>query len=252
MGLATKLILKIFMTTINLSIPKNSQLLIEMGKNLDFQSPFYQIKKTVCEKIPLAKLLNINKEKIYQYIKKTVGQKVKKNEIIAQRKGFLSEKKIVSPIDGEIIEINHENGEMIIAYQSKDNKTKNCFFKGVVKEIKNNIVSVQIKNGVKIPLDEVNLQAGGEIFFYRSDSLFFQISEEDIKDKIVITEKLTSHVNLKCETLGCSGFLFIEKEEKPSIPYGRLNNIKYLKRIIDNNLKYCLFSNIDQFVVFYH
>lgn len=240
------------MTTINLSIPKNSQLLIEMGKNLDFQSPFYQIKKTLREKIPLAKLLNIDADKIYRYIKKAVGQKVRKNEIVAQRKGFFLEKKIFSPIDGEIVEINHENGEMIIAYQSKDNKIKNCFFKGVVKEIKNNIVTVQIKNGLKILLNEVNLQAGGEIFFYKSDSLFFQISEEDIKDKIVITEKLTSHVNLKCETLGCSGFLFVEKEKRPSIPFGRFNSTNDFKRIIDNNFKYCLFSNIDQFVVFYH
>lgn len=236
---------------INLLIPNNAELLLHEGDVVDFDQPFYQVKKTGQQKILISQLLNVRKEKIFQYLKKTVGQKVKKNEILAVKKGLIFEKKVISPFDGEVLEINHETGEIVLAYDLKDEEIKKCFFKAKVKEIKKNSVALEIKKGLSVSLKEGVGQAGGPVFNFIKDDLFFQITEEEIKNKIILIESLKSYITMKCEALGVSGFIFIKKDDKPVIPYGQILNSNDFKKAIDSHYHYCLFSEIDQLAVFY-
>lgn len=236
---------------INLSIPNNAEILVHEGDAVDFDQPLYQVKKTGQKKIVISQILDVKKDKIFHYLKKTVGQKVKKNELLALKKGFIFEKKIISPLDGEVLEINHETGEIVLTYDLTDEEIKKCFFKGKIKDIKKKSLALEIKKGLSVPLKEVVGQTGGQVFNFINENLFFQITEEEIKNKIILIESLKSYITMKCEALGVNGFIFIKKDDKPFISYGQILNPNDFKKAIDGNYHYCLFSEIDQLAIFY-
>lgn len=237
---------------INLTIPKNVNLLLKKGENVNFQTPFYQINLTQEKTINVAEKLGINKNKIFQYLKIAVGQKVYKNEVLALKKGFFSEKKIIAPMDSLIKEINHETGSITLLHQSEKNKIHKCFFNGLVKEIKNDKITIQLKEAIAYPLKQCQKESGGEVFYFKSENLFFEINEEKINNKIIIVENLKPFISIKCEALGARGFIFLKGEPQTELPFAIIKKIDDFNKINNENRPFCLFSQNDQKVVFYH
>jgi hypothetical protein len=81
---------------ISIQIPKNDKLLITKGQKVDFMTPFAVKKSSSTVRVPITEMLGVKPEKIYKLVQKTIGQEIKKDEVIAEEKNIFNSKKYIS------------------------------------------------------------------------------------------------------------------------------------------------------------
>lgn len=233
--------------TIPLSI--SDHCLLKEGQDVDFETPFLQKKVEQEINISIAKNLSVPPEKIFHYLKKFVGESIRKDETIAINKGIFTTKKIVSKYSGLIKEINHSDGTITIVSQKETENTVNSYFKGKVNKIKKNELFLEVNKGEQFPGKNVNQSFGGKTF-YADENLNF--NSENILNSIVICENITSYYKAKAEALGCQGFLSLSKlTEESGTPYAQLKNINDYKKIIKIKFTYCTILSNSSNIYFY-
>ena len=93
----------------------------------------------------LSKSLSVDPSQIEKYLKKSLGEKVYKGELLAQRKTFLGgERTIVSPSDGILDFINSKTGEVRMTSLPKKEDLPSGFY-GIVEGIDNGKGQIVIK-----------------------------------------------------------------------------------------------------------
>lgn len=236
---------------INLSLPKNCQIKVKKKEEVSFGHLLYQSNPPNLVSINIADKLNIEPADIFQFLTTTINQSIKKGQILAKKKGLFFSKKVFSDYDGVIKEINHLNGKIAIMTDDKS-KRQNTYstFKGLIEDYSKDCLKVDIKNGKSFPLAEVNKDGAGEIFYFEKEDFFFQINEDNIKDKIVIVEVLKSHLETKCEALGAKGFVFL-KGQPTDLAYAKIKNINDYQLIRRLKKKYIIFSKKDKIGIVY-
>ena len=116
---------------INIQIEGKNNFLIKEGDKVDFEIPFLEKFSQSIITIDIAKKLDIDPGKIFRYLKKLVGEEIKKNQIIALKHGLLNSIKLVSEYNGHIKEVNHNTGKITINIDKNQKSTEKCFFKGL-------------------------------------------------------------------------------------------------------------------------
>lgn len=237
---------------IKLPIPENIHLLIKKDEEVDFKTPLFEDVSFEKTKINISEKLKIKPEKIFHYLKKFVGEKIKKNEVIAEKKGLFFDKKIISPTDGIIEEINHHDGTVIIKIKSDKKSLYFSPIKGKIVSIAKDFLEIKVKKGEFFLLKEKSKKTLGGEFFYFESSLFFKTKSENVENKIIIAEKLSSFEQTKFEALGSVGFLTIESlPQKTELISLRLKNIEDLNKIKNNNFLYFLvLKNFDKIYLY--
>lgn len=220
-------------------IPEGSELLIKNGQSVDFNTPFIKTNQATQLKISLAKKLSIPQDKIFRHLQKFVGEAIVKGDILAVKKNFLSTKKITSPVDGVIKEIDHVEGVLIVDTHTEDKAEEQCYFKGEITGIENNKVTIKISKGLEAALKKTTQSFGGSVRYITSTS------EEDFKKLeiegcVVVAESLTAYLQAKCEALGAVGFVtLIKLPESTSIPAVVIKEIHDFKKIMNAAHTYC-------------
>lgn len=234
---------------ISIPISVFDRCLLKESQQVDFNNPFLEKKVEEEINISVAKSLNIPPQKIFQYLKKFVGESIEKNEIIAVSKGIFKTKKIVSKYSGLIKEINHSDGSIVILNKTKIENTINSFFKGKVDKIKKNEISVEVGKGEQFPAKNVSHSFGGKIFYSDNNSDFLS---ENVFNSVIVCENITSYLKAKAEALGCRGFLSLSKlTEESGIPSVQFKNINDYKKIIKLKFPYCTIVNTSSTIYFY-
>lgn len=233
--------------TIPLSVTDHC--LLKEGEEVDFDTPFLQKKMDEEISISISKNLGVSPEKIFHYLKKFVGESIEKDEIIAANKGFFSTKKIISKYSGLIKDINHADGSITILSQTETENTLNSYFKGKVNKIKKNELSIEVGKGEQYDGKNINQNFGGEVFYVEADSDF---NSENIFDRIVVCENITSYYVAKAEALGCKGFLTLSKLDRDlETLFAQIKNINDYKKILKNKFTYCTILNNSSTIYFY-
>ncbi len=75
---------------LSFSLPQNSTCLLKVGQKVDFETPFFAGRKSEDVTILIAEKMGIPPAKIFTYLKKFVGDTVKKGDILAAKKGLLT------------------------------------------------------------------------------------------------------------------------------------------------------------------
>jgi hypothetical protein len=236
---------------IKLSLPKNCLIKVKRKDEVSFGDHLYQYDFSQTISINIADKLAIKPANIFQSLVKIINQTIKKGELLAKKKGLFRTKKLYSDYDGIIKEINHVTGEVIIIQDKCSKKVVRSNFKGLIDDYNKNYLTVDIKNGKPFALKDVNKDGGGEVFYFQNESLFFQISEEDLKDKIIIIEDLKTHLESKCEALGAKGFVFLKGQPSTNLPYAKIKNIDDYQQICQLQKKYIIFSKEDRIGIVY-
>ena len=223
--------------------------LLKEGQTIDFETPFLQKKVEQEINISIAKNLNVSPEKIFHYLKKFVGESIEKNETIAINKEIFTTKKIVSKYSGLIKEINHSDGSITILSKTENENTVNSYFNGKVNKIKKNELSIEVNRGEQFSGKNIEQNFGGKTFYLDENTDF---NSENVFNKIVICENLTSYYKAKAEALGCQGFLSLSKlTEDSGIPYAQFKNINDYKKIIKTKFTYCTILSNSSIIYFY-
>ncbi|HLL60620.1 MAG TPA: hypothetical protein VK338_02795, partial [Candidatus Nitrosocosmicus sp.] len=116
---------------------------------------------------------------------------------------------------------------------------------------KDNKINIKIKNGTSVALKNVSSDAYGEIFHFDSESLYFSVTEEDIKNKIICIEELKNHIQAKYNALGSIGFIYLKGDVSSSLPTAQFKTVDDYETIKKTKKKYIIFSVADKTAIVY-
>lgn len=234
---------------ITYKIPENYFPLVKNDDEIDFQTYIFEKKINQEKEINLAQILNIKPKNIFRTLRKFVGDKIKKNDLIAENKTFFSTIRFLSPDDGLIKEIDHVKGSIIIETESNEKNKILSFIKGKVEKIDKNTIKIKIKNGESFPIKKSTTDFGGEIFYLENNNDF---NFDQINNKIILTEKINSYFQAKIEALGAKGFVILENlPEKTDLPVVMIKNTSDFKKIKKSNHPYCTIISQSDMIYFY-
>jgi len=234
---------------INVHVDEKSNFLIKEGDKVDFETPFREKFSQSTITIDIAKKLDIDPSKIFRYLKKLVGEEIKKNQIIALKQGLLSNIKLVSEYDGHIKEVDHNSGKIILNINQSEKLIENCFFKGKIKSIKDKDIKIEVDKGNEYPLKIASANFGGEILYLKNET---ELYSTNVSKKIIIVDSISDYFQTKAEALGAVGFVTLTKLLDPTdLNQALIKNIDDIKKIIKNNYPYCIIDQQGDKITFY-
>ncbi len=235
---------------IKLPLPQGRKILIKEKDEVDFDTPLIKIVDSKDIKIPISQELDISPKKIFLSLTKNIGDYIKLGDVIAKKKGLLSEKKYISDFTGILKEIDHDDGSIIMTVTEKGGEKINSFFKGTVKKINEDNVELEVQDGEKFELNEASDFFGGEVVTIDEKNL--SKIKEDISSKILLIKKIETYNQLKLEVIGAAGYITIEPLSKQiDIPYARIQNNEDWEKIKKLNLPYCSIIKSEKIAYFY-
>lgn len=235
---------------ISVTIPSEVKCLINPGQNVDFTTPFLENKFVSEITIPVAKKLNIPSDKIFNFLKKFVGDTVEKGDVLAEKKGLITNSKVLSGTKGVLKEINHNTGDLIISSLTSKSGFISSFFKGEATEIVDHQLKLKVKDSHEFNLKQSNSEFGGEAFYLKDTSK--PIFAPQMLNKIMICETITPYLLIKTEALGIKGFITLKSISQDSnLAKAQIKNIDDFNKIFHLNLPYCLINNHYSKIYFY-
>ncbi len=236
---------------IKITFPQDVRCLFKNGDKVEFGQPFLEKKEKKQAEIFIAKELGIQPKKIFRYLKKFVGDSVNKDEIIALKRDFFSEKKILCPFNGIIKEVDHDLGKIILTIDEKDKKIISAYFQGEVVKVKDGLLELSVDKANEYSIKKSEISFGGQIF-YLTEKDIVQLSNNMINKKLIVTENLSSLTQSKIEALGSIGLITtIQPNDQPSIPLAVLKDPSDYKKILINKLSYCYIDQLSSKIFFY-
>ncbi len=224
---------------------------MKSGQTVDFNTPYLEKKLSTNVEIPVAKKLGVAPKHIFRYLKKFIGEKISRGEVLAIKKGFLADSKVICDEEGTIKEIDHDKGTVTLSVPQEENDIVNAFFKGEILEIKKDAVLLKVKKGRSFPLKNATDNFGGEIFYLSGEKS--SLSESQIKNKIILAENVNSYLQAKIETLGATGFVLLNKLiEASNLHVAQIKNINDFKKISELNFPYCLIDKENSTIYLYN
>lgn len=232
------------------TIPDNLKCLLKPGQIVDFDTPFLENNLLSEVTIQVAKKLHIPPDKIFNYLKKFVGDPIEKNEVIADKKGLIINYSVISDSKGIIKEINHQTGEIIISTYGKESSQINAYFKGEVVEVEKKQLKLKAQDIHEFSLKQTTSDFGGETLYLKDSSI--PIFATQSLNKIMVSETITSYLLVKAEALGINGFVSLKNPPQDSSKVkAQIKNIDDFKKIFHLNLPYCLINKQYSKIYFY-
>ena len=237
--------------TIKITFPQDIRCLFKNGDKIEFGQPFLEKKEKNQAEIYIAKELGIQPKKIFRYLKKFVGDTVNKDEIIALKKDFFSERKILCPFNGIIKEIDHDLGKIIFTVDEKDKKIISAYFQGEVVKVKDGLLELSVNKANEYSIKKTEIGFGGQIF-YLTEKDVIQLSVNMINKKIIVAENVSSLTQTKIEALGSIGLVIsVQPQDQPSIPFAVLKNPSDFTKILSEKFPYCYIDQLSSKIFFY-
>lgn len=234
---------------LTIQIPDNSRVIIKSADMVDFGTPLFEIPSKSDHLISFAQKLGVEPSKIFHYLKKFVGEDVRKGDVLAVKKGMLSTKKVKSDYEGKIKEIDHLEGSIIITTKGKKNIV-NSYVMGEVVEIKDKKISIKIKEGKEYDVKKTSADFGGKVFYFKNPAE--NLSGSEIGGKILATESISSYNQSKMEALGIMGYVTLMKlPEETDVPFCQIKTIEELKEIMKLTYPYCYIDSKSSKILFY-
>lgn len=222
--------------TLDIPVDIEKKLAIKVGDIVGFTTPLYKTKDIAEERIAVADLLGIHPKKIFQHLKKNVGDTVMQGDIIAIKESFFSHKKIMSHLNGIITEIDHIEGVVLVETQ-KDGQKELCWFAGEVQEIEKKSIKIKIGKHQVIQAKYVQRDFGGTVWGEFPVGVVDHVSEYDVA---------------KLEALGGRGLISSYKYEgQTQLPKAEFKLKDDFETIKDKQFSYCFASAEHCTIIFY-
>ncbi|MCL4374944.1 hypothetical protein M1523_03735 [Patescibacteria group bacterium] len=237
---------------INVSLPEGIKLIVKAGQTVDFGTVFCRSPQIHQEHVVLATKLNFPPAKIFQYLKKNIGDQIKRGEVVAEKGGWLGKHVYRSETDGVLKDINHQDGSIVVESDNRDDRPSSSYFHGEIEAVEKNKIVLKVDDGKSYPLKDASGNFGGRWAAYRGDR---PLDYETVNGKIVVAEKLTAYQQNKLEALGVGGFVTCYSLTQPSaLPHALLKLGKpaeLLAFLAVHPLTYCIIDKNSSTMYFY-
>ena len=230
---------------VRLSIPKDATVKVKTGQKVKFGDVFYDFSSSEVSRIAVDQVLSIKPKQIFKFVKVVVGDKLEKDDLIAEKKRLIGKTQVKAEYGGTVTKIDHETGGVTISTVSKDRSSVNAFFNGKIKDIdkKRNVVEIDIGKYNKYDARTTS-DTGGKRADIETNN-FFAISGDDIRDRIIFVHTVQSHIGSKAEALGASGIVYFEGDISSEIPSAKISKEEDYSALIKSSDAYVLFSTLD-------
>lgn len=231
---------------IKLQVPEGTKIIVSKGQKVAQGEPFYSLHTEESHIIDVAKELGIKTSDIFSYVKAVVGDSISAGDIIAEKKKLLNKKTISSPISGTISKIDHDTGAIHISSISDEGSTISTFFTGEIVDISpdENLIHIEVGNTYSFDI-QAEKDSGGEIFILDNVD-YFQISEDEIKDRILVTDTVQSHIEAKAEALGAGGLIYNKGDASSSMPSAKIPKKEEIDKLKKGKYTYVIFSTYEK------
>jgi len=239
------------MMHITITLPEGGELLIAPGDRVDFTTEIYKEIAKSSVKIPLSRMFNADGKKVFQALRKFTGDSVHRGELMAEFKSIFSTKRYFSEYDGTVTLIDHKEGTVTLEANTDENLIDFSPFKGEITSIEGTRVTFAVSDFLTFPLGRPGTDLyGGPFYLLTPDSPL--ISEDEIKDRIVIAEEIKSHDMPKLEALGAIGFVTkVALPETFPVPTALLDSSVNISKIGSHQFPYCIIDEVSSTIYFY-
>jgi hypothetical protein len=232
------------------TFPSGAELLVKAGQMVDFSTPFLKKKGKKSIKIPLSELLHFKPEKIFMVLKKVVGDRIAKGDLLAESKAFLSTKQYMSSVDGLIKEIDHLAGTISIELEGDDDIHTTCFFIGEIDAIHADHLELKVKRAHKLDIKPSSHYLGGEVYYVVDVEK--PLTEENVIEKCICGEKINPLDHSKLNALGAKALITNSDPLLQSdIRHFTLQNPGDLEVIMKEHYPFCI-TGIDGQTIFFY
>lgn len=237
--------------TITFSISLPGTLQLTPGQSVDYSTPLIQAVAKEGFRLEIAEELGIPNDKIFMHVSKIVGDTVEANEILATKKSAFGSKQISSPKSGIIKQIDHETGSLTIETSSETSSIINCYFVGMVKEIADSSITLNVKSSDHYKLKDVVGDFGGELL-YRHEQHLTDLTEDDLLHKVVITESIKPAEAVRLDVLGAQGIITKEDiKEKEGLNSAELEDKNSWEEVSTTKHSHCIIDKRNSTIILY-
>ena len=208
-------------TNIKLSVDPNSRILIEVSEKINCDTVIAEVKETSDEKtLHLSKLLHVKPQDISKYLKKNIGEKINSEEVIAEKKGWLSNTVVTTPVSGYIKEIDLKKGTLLVISSRSTKPIKiTSPFSGTVVKIGKGYLEIEIEGVIFKGNKGEGKDTIGELIVLSGENIGILDLDRDVEGRIVVCHSFTEDFLIKLDVLGALGLVVHKFVQDMSLPW---------------------------------
>lgn len=236
---------------LTISLQDKGKILYKVGQHISMGDPFY--KTRVCHEVRLSLVekLAIEPKNIFRHLKKNVGDKINKEELLAEKRSLFSSKQYKSEYEGLIKEVDHIEGIVLIEITQEEEQQNRAYFTGEVVEIDKKEMKLKVNKGKVLDAKDISEDFGGPIIILPDNPN--NLTEEEIKGRVYCSRKLLGYEQMKIEALGAVGIISLHSlSERSGIPFAHLNEIKNWEELNASSFLYCTTDKKNSKIYFYN
>ncbi len=236
---------------VEISFPKSAKLAFTPPKKLAFGDVVFKFAKKSRIVLNISHELKIEPEKIYNCLKKLIGETVKKDEVLAEKKGLLSKKVFKSPFSGKVVEINHFTGTLTLETEEPNFFEKFKEMEGEVLEKKGNKLIVNLKEPTILKLKKTNLLniLGGKVSKIKTGEEF---TKTMVENKIILIEKTSEYIESKLLALKAKGIISLYPPKRRDLAFAQITKVNDFKLAYQQEKKYVLIDPFQNMLYIYN
>jgi hypothetical protein len=236
---------------ISVALPESGKILLKVGQHVSMGDPFYSINPHTDVRLSLAAQLAFDPKHIFKHLKKNIGDKIYKDDVLAEKKTLFSSKQYRSEYEGFIKEVNHIEGIVVLEVAMDDKEEKRAYFAGEVVELNKKELKIKINRGKAFDLKDATSDFGGSVLIKTGNPN--NLTEEEIKGSVYCCRRLMGYEQIKIEALGATGIVSLHSlTEITGIPFAQLREIKQWEEIETSSYLCCTVNKKNSTIYFYH
>lgn len=225
------------MTNITIVLPPDATSVVHAGDTVTFDTEIARLsqKPTVSQTIPLAQSLRFKPSRIFKHLKKNIGDKVYKGDVLATKDAVFATKKYIADADGILTGVNHHSGEIIIEHTSAEEQSTivRAMVEGTVSGVEKGSIICKTSKLLSVELaTALDRRMGGKVVI-TDKTHAMQLTLPQVKDAIIVCSEVSDYVLSKFEALGVLSIV-VPSSPTPAPPHVLvLQDPKEMQSIID-------------------
>jgi len=235
---------------LTIPLPEQGKPLIKVGQRVDFNTPLYEEKIHKEVKVYISQKIGVSPKKIFQHLKKLVGDTIQAGDLLAENKSFMAGRQYTSEHTGILKEINHMDGTILIEVIGDDHAVKRAFFTGEIVRIEDGSLQIKVAVANEYEIKNAKDTFGGKTLFIKKENNIYD--EDRVSGNVVVADTISEYNQTKIEALGASGFATLHVlSESTSTPAVLFKQIKDFEDAVKHHLPYCFIDGKTSKIIFY-
>lgn len=210
-------------TQVTLKLTSGATPKVAKGHKVKWGDVILETTKTEVDEFDLARLLSLPPQKIVSCLTVKPHAQIKSGDVIARKKGIVSQQVVKSPVAGELVMVDETKGIVGIR-RSIEGKKVTAWFSGTVEDIDGSCIVFGVSGKVLTGMAGRGTAVSGRLRMLGEVSALTM--PVDIENAIVVVRKAYSDMIAKADALGAVAIVAEMIEPPPfSLPYLLLADI---------------------------